>query len=140
EPRAAASMRRPMIESPETVCPSRVTQAAASCASTVSTNFAEARACRPFSLTMVSLRETAMAARSAWLGRFQYGCRRVDVLPARLDRRVDGLGQLAVAHLGELDEQRQVRAVDHLDPGPAECAMREIRGRAAEHVGDDHNA
>ena len=43
-----------MIESPETSMPSRLTSARASNRSTVSTNFAEARACRPFSLTISS--------------------------------------------------------------------------------------
>ena len=41
-----------MMESPETSMPSRLTRALASNRSTVSTNFADARACRPFSLTI----------------------------------------------------------------------------------------
>ena len=47
---------------------------------------------------------------------------------------------LIAAHLGELDQHRQVDAGDHFDLGPAHAGDREIGGRAAEHVGQDRDA
>ncbi len=51
-----------MIESPDTRNPSRLTSARASCRSTTSTNFAEARACSPFSFTIFKVLRTETAA------------------------------------------------------------------------------
>src|SRR5487761_311371 len=58
-PGAAASIIRPMIEVPPTLSLQRVTRTSASNFSTVCTNLADARACRPFLLQMTKPRETA---------------------------------------------------------------------------------
>src|SRR4029077_12807595 len=58
-PGDAASIIRPMIEVPPTTSLPRMTRTAASNFSTVCTKRAEARACRPFLLQMVSTRTTA---------------------------------------------------------------------------------
>ena len=44
------------------------------------------------------------------------------------------------AHAGELDQHRQVDAGDDLDIGAVEDGDGEIGGRAAEHVGEQHDA
>ena len=44
------------------------------------------------------------------------------------------------AHAGELDQHRQVDAGDHLDIGPVEDGDGEVGRRAAEHVGQQHDA
>ncbi len=48
-------------------------------------------------------------------------------------------GALA-AHLGELHQHRQIDAGEHLDLGPAHHGNRQVRGSAAEHVGQDGDA
>ena len=61
-------------------------------------------------------------------------------LPGLLRGR-DRLVERAIgAHLGELDQHRQVDAGDHLDVRPVHHRDREVGGRAAEHVGEDHDA
>src|SRR6185503_18317257 len=61
-PIPAASIIRPMIESPPTLSALRETLTVASNFSTSCTNFADARACRPFSLTIFITRVTAPGA------------------------------------------------------------------------------
>src|ERR1043165_8220093 len=117
----AASLIRPMIESPPALSPLRDTRTVASYFSTSCTNFAEARACSPFSLTICMTRVTAPDAAAG----------RSDSL---ISRRARG------AHLGELDQHRQVDAREYLDVRPVHDRDREIGRRAAEHVGEDHNA
>ena len=58
-PGPADSIISPMIEVPPTVSPPRVTQTSALKRSTIWTNFAEARACRPRLLMMGISRDTA---------------------------------------------------------------------------------
>src|ERR1700678_1201925 len=69
-PGAAESIIKPMIEVPPTVSqcsPQRLTRTSASNFSTVWTNLAEARACRPFLLQITKTRETAPSgALPAW--------------------------------------------------------------------------
>ena len=55
----------PMIDVPPTVSWPRVTVIAASNCSAVCTNFAEARACNPFLLTMSTSRETGVSSAEA---------------------------------------------------------------------------
>jgi hypothetical protein len=43
--------------------------------------------------------------------------------------------RLLLAERGELDQHRQVHAGDHLDAVLVEERQRDVRGRAAEHVG-----
>ena len=76
----AASIIKPMIERPPTVSLPRVTQTSALKRSTVWTNFAEARACRPRLLTIRSSGRRRPKARS---GRFVLVRRLVAHLPAR---------------------------------------------------------
>src|SRR6516164_3833144 len=64
-PGAAASIISPMIEVPPTVSWPRVTRTSASNFSTVCTNLAEARACRPFLLQITRARTTASSAACA---------------------------------------------------------------------------
>ena len=55
--------------------------------------------------------------------------------------RQDGVGQLfSLAHAGELDQHGQVDACDHLDLGLVHDADGKVAGRAAEHVGQQHDA
>ena len=153
-PCAAPSVRRPMIERPPTVSPQRVTVTSESKRSTVWTNFAEARACRPLRLTIGNSRASApsgMERRRAILrlGR-RIGSRSlagkhargdVDVFAAGLLGVQDRLPKaLLVAHARELDQHRQIDAGDHLDRAAVHARQREIRGRAPEHVGQDHHA
>ena len=144
-PRAAPSIISPMIESPETSMPSRLTSARASKRSTVSTNFAEARACSPFSLTISS--ENCIAVPAAACGQRGIGVSvraepvdAVDVFAPGGQGGCDRVVQGLVPRLGELDEQRQVGAVEHPSArGLATGADREVRRRRAEHVGDHHH-
>src|SRR6056297_6784 len=55
-PLEAANIKSPMMLSPEAVIPSLRTSAVASKPSTTSTNFADARACKPFSFMMFNAR------------------------------------------------------------------------------------
>ena len=68
-PVAAPSIISPMIEVPPTVSPPRVTRTSASKRSTVCTNFAEARACRPFLLTISRTRTRALRGGCGRTGR-----------------------------------------------------------------------
>src|ERR1700709_509645 len=100
-PGPAESIIRPMIEVPPTVSPPRVTRISASNCSTILTNFAEARACRP--------RLLMMGIRAVHYCRTKPRRRSVsdenpagdgDVFPPRLLRHGDGVGQRALlAHL-----------------------------------------
>src|SRR6516225_2026361 len=61
-----------------------------------------------------------------------------DVFAPGVLRGGDRLRQRAlVAHLGELDQHGKIDAGEHLDLGTAHDRDREVRGRAAEHVGED---
>ena len=65
----------------------------------------------------------------------------VDVFAPGLLGRRHGLAQrLVLAHAGELDQHRQVDAGDHLDALAVHGRDREVRRRAAEHVGEHHDA
>ena len=59
DPSPAPSVKMPMIESPPTVSPQRVTLMSASNRSTHWTNFAVARACRPLRFTICISRDSA---------------------------------------------------------------------------------
>src|SRR5690606_4661384 len=118
EPGPAPSIIRPMMESPATEVPSLMTLMEASKHSAVRTKRAEARACRPLRLTMVSCWATALPAwpaPSIGSGSTQDGIGDGDIFPARL------LGQghrLLHAHFAadapELDQHGQIDPGDHL--------------------------
>src|SRR5690349_19740589 len=149
-PWPAASIISPMIEVPPTVWPSRITRTVASKLSAHLTNLAEARACRPLRLRIVTsalgllLFNTTDAfsaqARSSGLSG-EHLARHADVLAASLFGRIHGRGQLGLAaHAGELDQHRQVDTRQHLGAGLCHDRYRQIGGGAAEHVREHDDA
>src|SRR5262245_46242146 len=139
---------RPMIEVPPTVSWPRFTFTSASNFSTVCTNLAEARACRPFLLQISSTRVIG-AEFGARLPK-EESCTRPrsftrenatgdgDVFAAGVLGRRHRLGERAfVAHFGELDQHRQIDTGEDLDLGPPHHRNGEVGGGTPEHVGED---
>src|SRR4051812_1805134 len=112
EPIPAASIIRPMIERASTVVPSRVTVTSASKPAASLTNLAEARACRPRSLTISTTLVTAMA-RLLLAGQHVGGDGDV-FAPGLLGVGDAGLQVFAAAHTGQLNQHRQVEPGDDL--------------------------
>src|SRR5215471_15911058 len=138
-----------MIEVPPTTSWPRLTFTSASNFSTVCTNLAEARACNPFLLQILSTRiigawsggssaEEDSPAASFIAGEHAAGDG--DVFAAGVLGRRDGLGQRTlVAHLGELHQHREIDAGEDLDfraPHHRDC---KVGGGAAKHVGEDRH-
>src|SRR5215470_17611949 len=138
-PWLAASIIRPMIDVPPTVCPSRVPRTRASNSSAHLTNLAEARAWRPLRLRMVtsahglSLRSTVLAM-ALGLAR-EHLAGDADVFAPGLLGGVHGLRQRRfAAHAGELDQHRQIYARQHLGAGLRHHRNRQVRRRATDHI------
>src|SRR5438552_6555741 len=150
QPGPAASIISPMIERPETLMSPLRTVTSASNRSASLTNFAAARACRPRWLRIVTLRRAAPASPPAGSARWSIASAAavrqelrgdVDVFAAGLLGLGDGIGEpLLATDAGELDQHRQVDAGDDLDLGAIEHRDREVGRRAAEHVGEQHDA
>src|SRR5262245_54323435 len=109
-PRPAANIMSPMIDVPPTVWPSRTTRTVASKPSAHFTNLAEARACSPLRLRMVTSAQglllfntgTLAPRRSSLAGQDLAGD--ADVFAARLLGGIDGIGQRHVGpDAGKLD-------------------------------------
>src|SRR5690606_31229114 len=149
-PGPAPSIMSPMMELPATVVPSRTTWISASKHSAVRTKRADARACRPLRLTMVSCCASArpgLAAEfmSRMINTNPSGAKRLagdgNVLAPGFGRLLERLldGQVG-AHAGELDQHRQVDPADDLDVAVLHGRDGDVGGRTAEHVGEDHDA
>ena len=116
QPRPAASIIRPMIERASTVWPSRVTVTSASKPPASFTNLADARACRPRSLVISTVRATFNAGVLLVAGEDIGGDR--DIFAARLLGVGDAVVQaFAPAHAGQLDQHRQVQPGNDLGVG-----------------------
>ena len=118
-PGAAASIIRPMIEVPPTVSPQRVTRTSASKRSTVCTNLAEARACRPFwlmiGLVLVTHGRLAVEFRAA------------------LEHVVGPQSQIETVTIGPNDDGEQCRkdiieAVKRVDTGQGVAILTDMFG------------
>ena len=141
-----------MIERPPTVSPQRVTVTSASKRSTVWTNLAEARACRPCAVDDRQLADEGPVGHGAGgqssssagpSGYFPESTREATLMYLRPASWAweHGVGRgLLVADAGELDQHRQVDAGDHLDGAAVHAGEGQVRGRAAEHVGEDDDA
>ena len=143
-----------MMESPPTVSPQRVTLTCASKRSTHCTNLAVARACRPLRLTMRISRACAPAMtggggqssssrRSVVSLIFPVSTLLATVMYLRPASRasITAWSRSALSRKRrQLDQHRQVDAADHLDAAAVHHRDREVRRRAAEHVGEQHDA
>src|SRR6476646_9186892 len=150
-PGPADSIIKPMIEVPPTVSLPRVTQTSALKRSTIWTNFAEARACRPRLLMIGISRDIApggTAGPVVFSGKAPSSliCLRerdwqCDVFAARLLRHRDGIGKRAFfTNLGKLHQHRKIDTCEHFHFRTAHAGDRKIGRRAAEHIGQDRDA
>src|SRR5690606_10164562 len=138
QPWLAESISRPMIERASTLWPSRLTVTSDSKLEASLTNLAEARACRPRALQISTVRRTT-PMRLFFPGQ-HVGRHRNVLAPGLLGVGHAGLEALALAHAGQLDEHRQVEPGDDLGAGLLHHRDGQVRGRAAEHVGQQDDA
>src|SRR3954453_22716327 len=128
-----------MMEVPPTETPSFSTRTSAWKLPTSCTNLAEARACSPRWLTISNSRTSGVDM--ARLFSTEQLAGEVTVFAARrlclVQRRRH---VIAGAHARKLDQHGQVHAGDHFDLSRFHDRDREVRGRAAEHVGEDDDA
>ncbi|CCD03273.1 protein of unknown function (plasmid) [Azospirillum baldaniorum] len=159
-PGPAASIIRPMMDSPDTCVSPRRTSISASKVATSFTNFAAARACRPRWLLIVTVWQISgflsgfcpSIPGAPCAGAFSSGeligspVRQqrgsdVDVLLTGLARGGHGVGQrFLAAHAGQLDQHRQVHTGDHLDLRLVHDGDGEVGRGSAEHVGQHDDA
>src|SRR5690349_1364448 len=146
-PCSAASIITPMMLRPFTTWPSFAIEISASNFSAVFTSSTAARACRPsrFLISRLALCSSVVPApipvRDV-AGSRRGGRRRPEavLLPVALDEAGERVRVHLTARRRELDEDRHVRACDHLGARLARDGEALVGGRVAEHVGHDDDA